>query len=490
MLAASLAAPAFASDNTGSTKETLTMNAEAQLSVTAPTRINYVLESDGTFTCPDADAVTVENHSAVPVAAKSWAADVKAGNAVEKADFGGAAAKNAWWNTAQPDSGEEYAFNLSQDELYDDWNMAADGQTLSSGQDDTVAVTTAGAMKNIDGSVDFNEAKQLSQVTWTFGTVLNGKGEPKPDPENGTAFAVYSADDNSLDFYKRNKLPKVGTEFNGKTVTNVYTGIETDTCNSDTRPWRAYHLGIKSVSVMDDGIAPVSTADWFDSFQKMTSCDLSKLDTSNVTDMGTMFEYCTSLSSLDLSSFDTSSVTTMHNMFENCYKLASLDLSGLDTSNVTDMSSMFYFCSSLTSLDVSKFDTSKVTDMYYMFSGCSSLASLDVSHFDTSKVTYMYYMFQNCTSLSSLDLSSWDTSKVTKMSSMFSGCDELATVKLGEKFAWVGTAGYLPAPNGTYITGSDGKWYAETDGAAYAPKDIPSNKADTYYASKSLLPQA
>ena len=36
------------------------MNAEAQLSVTAPTRINYVLESDGTFTCPDAAAVSVE----------------------------------------------------------------------------------------------------------------------------------------------------------------------------------------------------------------------------------------------------------------------------------------------------------------------------------------------------------------------------------------------------------------------------------------------
>ena len=100
---------------------------------------------------------------------------MKAGNAVEKADFGGAAAKNAWWNTTQPDSGAEYTFNLSQDALYEDWNMAADGQTLPSGQDDTVEVTTAGAMKNIDGSVDFNEAKQLSQVTWTFGTVLNGK---------------------------------------------------------------------------------------------------------------------------------------------------------------------------------------------------------------------------------------------------------------------------------------------------------------------------
>ncbi|EPA0880024.1 immunoglobulin-like domain-containing protein [Enterococcus hirae] len=42
-------------------------------------------------------------------------------------------------------------------------------------------------------------------------------------------------------------------------------------------------------------------------------------------------------------------------------------LSQLDTSNVTDMRSMFYGMSSVTSLDVSNFDTSKVTFMSYMF---------------------------------------------------------------------------------------------------------------------------
>ena len=38
-------------------------------------------------------------------------------------------------------------------------------------------------------------------------------------------------------------------------------------------------------------------------------------------------------------------------------------LKGLDTSNVTDMNSMFRSLSSLTSLDLSNFDTSKVTSM-------------------------------------------------------------------------------------------------------------------------------
>ena len=42
---------------------------------------------------------------------------------------------------------------------------------------------------------------------------------------------------------------------------------------------------------------------------------------------------------------------------------------GSNTSGVTDMVKMFNFCSGLTSLDVSNFDTSNVTDMFFMFFG-------------------------------------------------------------------------------------------------------------------------
>ena len=44
----------------------------------------------------------------------------------------------------------------------------------------------------------------------------------------------------------------------------------------------------------------------------------------------------------------TSRVKHTSSMFYNCYKLTSLDLSNFDTSNVTNMSSMFGSCSSLT----------------------------------------------------------------------------------------------------------------------------------------------
>ncbi len=109
-------------------------------------------------------------------------------------------------------------------------------------------------------------------------------------------------------------------------------------------------------------------------------------------------------------------------------KMTSIDLSSLDTSEVTNMFGMFYECSKLTSLDVSNFDTSQVTDMSLMFGGCSGLTSLDVSKFDTSNVTDMSEMFESCSSLTNLDLSSFDTTNVTNMSDMLCGCPAWDTV--------------------------------------------------------------
>ena len=121
----------------------------------------------------------------------------------------------------------------------------------------------------------------------------------------------------------------------------------------------------------------------------ITSIKKWKIDTSSVTDMSLMFDYCSSLTSLDLSSFNTSNVTDMNSMFEGCGALTSLDLRSFNTSNVTDMNTMFGECNALTSLDVSTFDTSNVTNMGNMFFGCNSLTSLKLtsSFFNSSAVT-------------------------------------------------------------------------------------------------------
>ena len=179
-------------------------------------------------------------------------------------------------------------------------------------------------------------------------------------------------------------------------------------------------------------IANESMIAYFSGFNKMTSIDLSALDTSEVTDMSDMFDSCSSLTSLDVSKFDTSKVTNMRGMFASCSSLTSLDVSNFDTSKVTNMNGMFYHCSSLTNLDVSNFDTSEVTNMGAMFCGCGSLLSLDLSNFDTSKVTSMYFMFDACSSLTNLDVSNFDTSEVTNMDGMFDSCSSLTNLDVSK----------------------------------------------------------
>ncbi len=94
---------------------------------------------------------------------------------------------------------------------------------------------------------------------------------------------------------------------------------------------------------------------------------------------------------------------SMLGYFSGFDKMTSIDLSALDTSEVTDMVEMFGGCMRLTSLDVSNFDTSQVTNMSGMFNYCSSLTSLDVSNFDTSSVTNMYSMFCECPAWNTVD---------------------------------------------------------------------------------------
>ncbi|BDF34311.1 hypothetical protein CE91St62_23760 [Lachnospiraceae bacterium] len=230
-----------------------------------------------------------------------------------------------------------------------------------------------------------------------------------------TAFAVYSADDNSLNFYKRTSVPSAGEQFEGKTVTAVYTGLETKTYNWNTQPWRASRDNITTATVVDDGIRPKSTAYWFYCCKNMTSCDLSKLDISKVTDASYMFDFCSSITTLgDLSGWDVSKVTDASSMFSGCSSITTLgDLSGWDVSSLTTASYMFSGCSSITTLgDLSGWDVSKMTKMGGMFKGCSSITTLgDLSGWDVSSLKYAHSMFTSCSNLI-LDCSKWDVYKV------------------------------------------------------------------------------
>ena len=213
--------------------------------------------------------------------------------------------------------------------------------------------------------------------------------------------------------------------------------------NYDGQPWKDEYNSIKSVEI-GQKIEPISTAYWFKFLNYMEKGDFTNLDTSNVTNMDSMFYSASSSATTfelnGLNNWNTSKVTNMSAMFYDIVSEGTtfnLDISNWDTSSVTDMSHMFAVAGGnattfeLTGLN--NWNTSKVTNMSAMFSSAGKSATtfkLDLSNWDTSSVTSMSYMFSSAgksATTFNLNLSNWDTSSVTSMSAMFSSAGKSAT---------------------------------------------------------------
>ena len=218
---------------------------------------------------------------------------------------------------------------------------------------------------------------------------------------------------------------------NGYLLFKPVPGKDTLSNNNGSTNWKEnYGKQIKAIGFSDKVYAPADSsflfsqykyenAEFVDLLTDLRFIDASKIDTSKVTNMYSMFRMTSSLSTLDVSKWDTSQVTDMDNMFTGASSLTTLDVSKWNTSEVTSMVYMFSDTSSLTNLDVSKWNTGNVISMSAMFSGASSLTSLDVSNWNTSKVVRMGSMFQGARSLINLDVSKWNTSNVESMFQMF-----------------------------------------------------------------------
>ena len=231
---------------------------------------------------------------------------------------------------------------------------------------------------------------------------------------------------------------------NGYLLFKPVEGKDTLTNNGriDLPSWKEkYHDQIKAIGFTGKTYAPVNSSylfegngDIWDNFPKNLSnlsyIDASKLDTSKVENMYSMFSRARGLENLDLSKWDTSKVKNMAGMFEEARGLENLDLSKWNTSKVTNMGAMFSD-TRLTNLDIGGWDTSQVKNMAGMFSEASRLTNLDLSRWDTSQVTDMEYMFYG-TRLANLDIGKWDTSQVKNMGNMFAGDSDLTNSNIGK----------------------------------------------------------
>jgi len=150
------------------------------------------------------------------------------------------------------------------------------------------------------------------------------------------------------------------------------------------------------------------------------SKDIKENWNSGATSLANKFSYNTTLKYMPL--VDTSNTTNMNSMFEGCSNLLKVPL--LDTSKVTKMQSMFAYCSLLTTIP--QIDTSKVTTMFSMFQSCKKLKS--IPQINTQNVDSMFVMFIDCDNLE--DVPVLDTTKVTTILHMFTGCSSLSNDSL------------------------------------------------------------
>ena len=118
------------------------------------------------------------------------------------------------------------------------------------------------------------------------------------------------------------------------------------------------------------------------------------IDTSNVTNMKSMFSSCKELRNIP--QLNTSAVTNMNHTFYDCGFLKTIPQ--LDTSNVTSMEYMFHNCTSLTTIP--QLDTSNTTNVRNMFSMCQQL--IEIPQLDLSKVTNVEQAFMWCYALTTL----------------------------------------------------------------------------------------
>ena len=300
------------------------------------------------------------------------------------------------------------------------------------------------------------------------------------------AYAIYSETDNSLRFYKNADKVNVGDTYKDKIVTEIFTGIETEeyTISVDfetgeseiTVPWIKDNITTQCEAVVvEDEIAPLVTGGWFMMFENTKFLNLTKLNTSKVTDMKYMFfatgSAAESIEIIGMEDWDTSKVTDMMAMFASAGReslhFSISDISNWDTGNVTNMAGLFAGAGSNTAefilCDLGKWNTENVTDMMQMFAGAGYLAAEelylarnggkdyfkavttsdiptieeriesheitwyigDLSNWDVSKVTDMSGMFldagRNTERWDIGDLSEWDVKNVTTMESMFEG---------------------------------------------------------------------
>lgn len=314
----------------------------------------------------------------------------------------------------------------------------SDGSTRLLANDDyelEAGVAPAGSEEEFSDVAIYEEAGHVVSGDFTLGpagaygaqygdVLVFSRGVP-PDERDGASLANVTWDIEDQEVTPLWDKSTVVTVVDDKTVKPVSIG-----------GWFSQSSSIQTIALEQmDASALTSLVGAFKGASALKSVDMTGWDTSAVTSLGDLFYECRSLTSIaGLSDLDTSNVTSMRATFCNCTSLVSIDVSKWDTSKVTNMNHMFAMAWNTNVLasvgDLSGWNTSQVQDFACMFQGDQHVNGIgNVGRWNTSSANNIGCIFQSCESLSYVgDLAGWDVSHVTNMYNSFQGCKALTSI--------------------------------------------------------------
>ena len=199
-----------------------------------------------------------------------------------------------------------------------------------------------------------------------------------------TPFVVLCKGSKTL-YFARGIVPKKGEQFNGETVSKVWSGSSAFNIETYELPdWGMYYDDYIEDYVSDtrkvvfdksfQAFFPKYVNNWFYHYRYMYEIvGLEYLNGAKVKEAFRMFEGCEQLQHVDLSSFETPHLTNIERMFYRCYSLETLDIRSLNTENVT-LSQRFFVadCGNLTTIIAGDGWTNKNFDTWTTSGGYST----------------------------------------------------------------------------------------------------------------------
>ena len=319
--------------------------------------------------------------------------------------------------------------------------------------------------------------------------------------ELGEAYAVLTSDESSstLTFLRSVEVIEVGDTYNGKVISNVYTGFEDNVYeDAENVPWHNEKTNITNV-VFEDEIIPISILNWFDDIN-IDSIDVTNLNTSLIADTSNIFEGTTIDNIIGFNNvyvedtttseeevfeeetpviepvacaiytdtdkmltfvksdvqikkgdlYNGKTISAVYTGFEE--EIYSYDFKKAPWNNKPikevvfedeiipiSTSSWFADIDSLSIVNLENLNTSKVQDMSSMFRNTgNNLNILNINTLDISRVVNMSYMFSEANIASLSEITGWNTGYVTNMKRMFKNAEIDESLDLsGWNVSWV-----------------------------------------------------